>query len=1739
MKRLLGLLAFCLVTVLVFAQKVHPDYTDGQLYWKVKPSEQAFLPDSVLANFQIQAVESPFQRLNPETLEGETELAILHRTYRIQFKNYQKVDELTALLNGLGKTELVERVPLARKFYTPNDPQFSSQYNLATINAPLAWDISVGNSNVSVAVVDDAVLTSHQDLAPSIWVNPGEVPGNGIDDDGNGYIDDVNGYDVADNDNNAMPPLVSASSSVYTHGTHCAGIVGAATDNSLGIASIGFGLKIIPVKCNNDATPGPSLPAAYDGVIYAISVLPDVISLSWGGAGSSTTNQTLMDLAYANDIVVVAAAGNSNVVTPMYPASYNHVISVAATDQSDVRASFSNFGPTIDIAAPGVGILSTLAGSNADYGNLSGTSMACPLVAGLCGLMKSYNPAKTVDQIDSCLQATADNIDTQNPTFIGQLGAGRINALNALLCVSGTPVANFTVDSDQPCPGQNVQFTDQSFGTPTSWAWEFPGGAPATSTQQNPLVNYAVPGIYPCTLIVSNLAGIDTMIYNDIEVGLPTATLSGGGLINPGSPAFLTVNFTGSAPYSFVYTDGSTNFPVAGVSSNPYTFTVNPLVTTNYSLVSMASSQCAGTVSGSALVQVSQGCSAPLNFQDLMGGTLVDEPFAVKQTPDCGYVVTGRTYSFGPGLYNAVIAKYDQNGDFQWYKTYGTAAQQTLFYDVIPVSNGYVAGGFRWSTGQSRIYVVKTDFNGVVQWERTVQYVSGGGSISGSAREIVEMANGDLGIAGWADHSNFNDDGQVFMRLNGTTGNVIWETNFQVNDWEFEYGIVATTGQNLVGSGASRSNGVTSGLYDMSLTERTGAGALVWSRNYGGSQNEHAYDLVRLPDQGFIMVGKTEGFSASVTDIIAIRTDSAGNVIWAKTYGRAAADVAWKIVPGCNGKYFIGGSSRSPGNGNDGLLFQIDILGNVLWAETIGGILDDGDRFGMGATGDCGCVVALSTLSFGVGEFDMLLLKTDSLGNASCHTDPVTLTVTNINPTVRNASPNSSGNTGSTPAFAAVENSHTPSRPDSICDACGFPVADFDFVTNVLSLATFDESVNGVSWAWDFGDGSPIDTLINAVHVYPGPGVYTITLIVTSPCGSDTLSKPVTISGLNECTHVYQPGPVKGVDAYVFSRDDARNTNYGNSTLNSIMTWTWSGNPGSARSYQYFDLSKICSSATLVGAEYSAFFTPTNSAQPHAGANAASLQRCTAPWDEYALTWLNQPATTAINAAAVPTMTATNDLLNLNVMAMFQDMITGPNYGFQWRHNVESTYRRTLFMSSDWTIEDERPRLELKFDPIFAHALVQPSGTKEITICPGDSVQLSLAGYDNAGTTSGPSMATEYLWVPSTGLSCDTCPNPMASPDSTITYKAVAYNCPSCADIDTVRVTVSQVWVEAPDQILCTGDSVQMSAFHPIAGTNFTWTPAGTIFPTNVQNPDAFPTVPTWYYVTAVDTANNCSTSDSALVLTGTPSQLPPLINDTTLDCNQGTIIFPLNPDFTPVGSDYYEWNLVPNITPDPNSPSSDAMINTNIFPATYQYELMVTNSFGCVTVDSVNVTVNCIVLPEAQFSFTGKKEIGGNLLGWTTEPELRASTFELERSADSGSFERINAQSPGANSAAVQTYEFLDRDPLPGNNFYRLKVVDQNGESAYSETILLNNDDDLLISLHPNPARDVVQLRVDRELSGVQIRILDISGKTVLKSTGLDGQEFSLNCGHLPRGAYFLELEENGKAYQFKLMLQ
>jgi len=534
MKKLLCLLLLLASVPLVFSQDRRAEFQDGKIWFKIKDDyavsrslndDPAHLPLSHLPFLSGLAKPHGVHNLSLPFWQAKTS-DVLQRTYLLEFSAYADADILIRKLAANPYIEYAEKVPLDRPCLTPNDPSFSSQWGLNIIGAPAAWNYFSSGSNIVIAIVDDAVMRTHTDLSPNLWVNPGEIAGNGIDDDGNGYIDDINGYDVGSNDNNPNPPTTA-----YNHGTHVAGIASARSNNNTGIASIGFSCRLMCVKATYTAS---AITNGYDGIVYAAASGANVINMSWGGPSYSTTGQNVINYAWSRGCVLIAASGNDNVSSQFYPAAFNNVISVAATTSSDTKASFSNYGSWIDVSAPGNNIYSTTI--NGSYGNMSGTSMASPMVAGLAGLMWSLNPSMTKTDLINCLLSTATSINAQNPSYNGLLGSGRINAAAAMQCVSATlnnpPQADFSANFTTVTAGGQVSFSDQSLYNPGSWTWSFPGGTPASYNGQTPPpIVYNTPGTYNVSLSVSNLNGSDTETKNAyIQV------LSGGGCYTANLP---------------------------------------------------------------------------------------------------------------------------------------------------------------------------------------------------------------------------------------------------------------------------------------------------------------------------------------------------------------------------------------------------------------------------------------------------------------------------------------------------------------------------------------------------------------------------------------------------------------------------------------------------------------------------------------------------------------------------------------------------------------------------------------------------------------------------------------------------------------------------------------------------------------------------------------------------------------------------------------------------------------------------------------------------------------------------------------------------------------------------------------------------------------------------------------------------------------------------------------------------
>lgn len=348
--------------------------------------------------------------------------------YFIKLKEDEELIDVLTKMNTYDNVVYAEPLFFDEALVIPNDPlaqtSGGSQYYLDNIHAYDAWDISKGRSDIIIGISDTGIDFNHEDIIPKIYTNPNEIL-NGVDDDENGFIDDINGYDFADEDNNPQ------NTNSY-HGNRVAGLAGAATDNEIGMAGVGYNCSISGLKIFPDG--GNLAFASYEGVMYAAENNYDVINLSWGSTSTfGRFRQDIIDYAVLeNDLVIIAAGGNSGVEEDFYPASYDHVLSVGWTDQNDIKARDATYSYQIDLVAPGVSITSTL--NDNGYNNDSGSSFAAPLVAGAAGLVIDVYPQLNALQVMEVLRTTTDDIynSGNNMDYFGKLGSGRLNVFKAL-----------------------------------------------------------------------------------------------------------------------------------------------------------------------------------------------------------------------------------------------------------------------------------------------------------------------------------------------------------------------------------------------------------------------------------------------------------------------------------------------------------------------------------------------------------------------------------------------------------------------------------------------------------------------------------------------------------------------------------------------------------------------------------------------------------------------------------------------------------------------------------------------------------------------------------------------------------------------------------------------------------------------------------------------------------------------------------------------------------------------------------------------------------------------------------------------------------------------------------------------------------------------------------------------------------------------------------------------------------
>lgn len=419
-----------------------PATLPGTLVFKIKPE---FRPQETSAVVAGPALDALLHRLGATQVQqkftntvrpnyerpGAVDLSLV---YQVWFNQGVSLDKVQHALLGTGMLEYAEPLYYRAPLYLPNDPLADStvapaQYHLKKIRAYQAWDLTQGDTTVLIGITDTGFRLSHQDLAGQ-WQRNYQDPPDGIDNDHDGYIDNYRGWDFADRDNNPAPN----SSSQPLHGVHTAGAAAGRADNGAGIAGVGFKCRFLPLKIYPSTTGG--MFAGYEAIVYAADHGCKVINMSWGGTGGrSQFEQDAITYAAINrDVVLVAAAGNTNAELDFYPASYDHVLSVGWCGATDIRSNSATYSRRIDLIAPGEAVYTTWGDTDADYIRASGSSFSAPLVAGAAALVRARFPQFSATQVIAQLRATTDNVYNLpgNAAYVGKLGTGRLNVFRAV-----------------------------------------------------------------------------------------------------------------------------------------------------------------------------------------------------------------------------------------------------------------------------------------------------------------------------------------------------------------------------------------------------------------------------------------------------------------------------------------------------------------------------------------------------------------------------------------------------------------------------------------------------------------------------------------------------------------------------------------------------------------------------------------------------------------------------------------------------------------------------------------------------------------------------------------------------------------------------------------------------------------------------------------------------------------------------------------------------------------------------------------------------------------------------------------------------------------------------------------------------------------------------------------------------------------------------------------------------------
>jgi len=619
---------------------------------------------------------------------GQPEAARLARLYKVTIGS-GTLEEAMAAYSALPGVEHVEPIGIHTVSATPNDTYYDNPpqtfpydqwhyWDTYGVGADQAWDSATGSTGVLVGILDTGIKYDHGDLGGSnppgpadastngnVWVNGGETPGNGVDDDGNGYVDDVIGWDFVDRTDWYIWSCVDldcggADNDPFDgngHGTHVAGTVAAITNNGYAAAGVAGGwgdgtfsgsnpggVKVVPCRIGYTMSyAGQDVGVVImDYVAEAMYYMADLkiaghdvasINCSFGSSNSGGLGAACSFLI-AQDVMVVVAAGNSNSSSPDYLGSRGDCLDVGATDQAGNPASFSNYGSWVDVAAPGVSVLSTAmdpANPGTDYVAVyDGTSMAAPHAAGVAALIESFDPSLTAAEKRSLMLSTAKSYNMTKNVGVGIVDVGAAIAAIGPGC---DLAADFGVDATSGCAPLTVQFTDLSTGTGIDgWSWTFGDGG--TSTARNPSHTYAAAGTYDVSLTVSS----SSQGCND------TLTRTGYVTVQGATVADFTGSPTSATSWSWTFGDGGTS-----TARNPsHTYTAAG----TYTVSLVASGPCGGdTATRTDYVTVTEPQPAQRTYahaETSVVGTASGDFTATFASDDVRETITEETYTGHP-----------------------------------------------------------------------------------------------------------------------------------------------------------------------------------------------------------------------------------------------------------------------------------------------------------------------------------------------------------------------------------------------------------------------------------------------------------------------------------------------------------------------------------------------------------------------------------------------------------------------------------------------------------------------------------------------------------------------------------------------------------------------------------------------------------------------------------------------------------------------------------------------------------------------------------------------------------------------------------------------------------------------------------------------------------------------------------------------------------------------------------